>query len=802
MEISLPRIIPMKPFKDWKLSKKYLFGTGILYLFIISLTLLFVITIIYLNNLHLQLYRENTSSLTVLYWISRDFYNLRILSLKHIGTEAFEEMKLYEKQSEDVYKRLSKNFEKLNELLKEGDHIQLFEKFKKEFEIYNAQRLKEIELSQLFFKRDSFNHASKDGFESFEIAGYTLRNLIEKIEVEAEKSYLNFKNITSKSILLLTILIIFLLGLFFVYFRGFSTLIIKPVERVSGSIKKITERKEWGRTILSDRKDEIGELISSFNQLSVKIKENTEEIEKKNIELKAYSSELEKIVEERTLELKKTMNKYYELWRTLNEILSISPDAIITTDTELRITGWNKSAERILGYKEEEIKGKKLTILMDERERDKIDEIISSLEKKPLNSMDSFKISKNGKRVPCDFFFSLLLDQDNKKIGYVAIIKDLTQRKLLEQEVLHMKKMEGIGALAAGIAHDFNNILGAILGYTTFLKSFYNQNDPHYKYIETIEKSAIKGVNLTENLLNLYRPSPPKFEIIDLNDVINEIILLLEKSLENITIERYLNPHISMIEGDRSQIYHAILNLVMNAQEAMENGGQITLLTGEKEIKEGESLKKYVYISVKDTGYGIPQDIMDRIFEPFFTTKEPGKGTGLGLTMVSNIIKRHNGFVEVFSQLEKGSEFILYFPASEKKKEKEEEIKRELKKEILQNITALIIEDDDDIRELLEEFLRTIGLKTLTAKNGAEGVKIYKEKMSEISLVILDIHMPVMNGFEVQKELRKLKEDLKILWISGLVRESKIPLDENSLFLPKPFTIENLSESLTKLLGH
>lgn len=791
----------MKSFRDWKLSKKYLLGTGILYLLVVSLTLLYVLTIIYLNDLHLHLYRENTSSLTVLYWVVRDLYNLRILSLKHIGTETLKEMKLYEKQAEDVYERLQKNFEKLNKLLKEREHSQLFESFKKEFEMYNTQRLKEIELSQLFFKRDSFNHASKEGYESFEIAANTLKNLINRIEVEAEKSYKDFKNITNKSILLLTIFIAFLLGLFFVYFRGFSNFIIKPVESVAGSIKKITEREGWGRTISVDRKDEIGELISSFNQLSLKIRENTEEIEKKNKELQEYSSELEKLVEERTLELKKSMNQYYELWMVLNEILAISPDAIITTDTELRITGWNLSAERIFGYKEGEIKGKSLTILMEDSEREKIDEIIPFLEKKPLYSMDSFKISKDGKRIPCDFFLSLLLDQEKKKIGYVAIIKDLTQRKLFEQEILHMKKMEGIGALAAGIAHDFNNILGAIIGYTTFLKSFYSQDHPHYKYIETIEKSAVKGVNLTENLLNLYRPSPPKFEIIDLNDVVNEIILLLEKSLENISIEMYLNPEISMIEGDRSQIYHAVLNLAMNAQEAMEDGGKITLLTGEKEIKEGESKKKYVFISVKDTGCGISEEIIDKIFEPFFTTKWPGKGTGLGLTMVSNIIKRHNGFVEVFSQPENGSEFILYFPATERKEKREEEKKGELKKEKLQNLTVLIVEDDDNIRELLKEFLKTIGLKTLTASNGEEGIKIYKENMDEISIVILDIHMPIMNGFEVQKELRKLKKDLKILWVSGLVRESKIPLDENSLFLPKPFTIESLSDSLTKLIG-
>jgi len=785
--------------QDIKLSKKFLLGTGILFIVILSLSVAFTATLSYLNNLHMRLYREQVSSLTTLYWVVRDFYNLRILSLKHIGTEIFEEMVLFENQSKSVGNRLDSNLKKLDNSLKNNPHLKLFEKFRDEFAIYNNDRLKEIELSSQYLKRDAFYHANTRGYGSFEIAGETLKHLVNKMELDAEKSYQKFANVTKKSIFLSGLFLILILALILLYHYAFSNYIIQPIEQMEKTIRSITERKEWGRKIVSERKDEIGKLIYSFNELSQKMKDSSEEIERKNIELQEYSSGLERLVEERTFELKRSMEKYHELWRTLNEILMISPDAIITTDTDLNIVGWNPSAERIFGYKEEEIKGKKLTILMDEKERGEIDELINSLEIKPLYSMDSIKINKEGKRVPCDFFLSPLFDKERKRVGYVAIIKDLTERKMLEQEILHMKKMEGISALAAGIAHDFNNILGAIIGYSSFLKSLFNKDDLHYKYIETIEKSAMKGVNLTENLLNLYRPSPPKFEPINLNDILNEIILLVEKSFENIIIEKELSPEISIIEGDRSQIYHAILNLMMNAQEAMESGGRIKLKTGEKERKENGISKKYVFLSVKDSGHGIPEDIIGKIFDPFFTTKEAGKGTGLGLTMVSNILKRHNGFIEVFSEVGNGAEFILLFPAVEKKEVKVET--KERGKVKIKEGTVLVIEDDDDIRELLRDFLKTIGLSNLSAKNGEEGIKIYKENMGEISLVILDVHMPGLTGFEVQKELRKIKEDLKILWISGLVRESRIPLDENSLFLPKPFTIENLSDSLQKLLG-
>jgi PAS domain S-box-containing protein len=787
-------------FKDMKLSKKFLLGTGILFIVILSLSVAFTTILSYLNNLHMRLYREQVSSLTTLYWVVRDFYNLRILSLKHIGTEIFEEMVLFENQSKSVGNRLDSNLKKLDDSLKNTPHLKLFEKFKDEFAIYNNDRLKEIELSSQYLKRDAFYHANTRGYGSFEIAAETLKNLVNKMELDAEKSYQKFANVTKKSIFLSGIFLILILALILLYHYAFSHYIIQPIEKMEKTIRSITERKEWGRKIVSERKDEIGKLIYSFNELSQRMKESSEEIERKNIELQEYSSGLERLVEERTFELKRSMEKYLELWRTLNEILMISPDAIITTDTDLSIVGWNPSAERIFGYKEEEIKGKRLTILMDEKEREEIDELINSLEIKPLYRMDSIKINKEGKGVPCDFFLSPLFGQERKRVGYVAIIKDLTERKMLEQEILHMKKMEGISALAAGIAHDFNNILGAILGYSSFLKSLFNKDDREYKYIDTIEKSAMKGVNLTENLLNLYRPSPPKFEPINLNDILNEIILLVEKSFENIIIEKELSPEISLIEGDRSQIYHAILNLMMNAQEAMEKGGKIKLKTGEKERKEEKVSKKYVFLSVKDSGHGIPEDIIGKIFDPFFTTKEEGKGTGLGLTMVSNIIKRHNGLIEVFSEVGKGAEFILLFPAVEKKELKVETKEREKVK--IKEGSVLVIEDDDEIRELLMDFLETIGLKILSAKNGEEGLKIYKENVGEISLVILDVHMPGLTGFEVQKELRRIKEDLKILWISGLVRESRIPLDENSLFLPKPFTIESLSDFLQKLLGN
>lgn len=786
-----------KFFQDMKLSKKFLFGTGILFLIIFSLTIVFIVTLSHLNNLHIRLYRGQTSSLTILYWVVRDFYDLRILSLKHIGTETFEEMNLFENQSKYISNRLDGNLKKLDNSLKNTPHTGLFEKFKKEYVLYNNDRLKEIEMSSLYLKRDAFDHANKRGYESFEIAASTLRLLVNKMELDAEKSYQSFINVTKNFLFLSGIFLILISALVFLYYHAFSIYIIQPIEKMAEAMRKITERKEWGKKITTERKDEIGKLISSFNELSQKMRESSEEITSKNIKLQEYSSDLESLVEEKTSELKKAIERYYELWRALNEILTISPDAIITTDIELKIVGWNPSAERIFGYEEDEIKGKKFTILMDEKDKAKIDEIINSLEKEPFHSMDSIKIDKKGKRVPCNFFLSPLFDREKKKIGYVAIIRDLTERKLLEQEISHMKKMEGISALAAGIAHDFNNILGAILGYSSFLKSFYKIDDLHYKYIETIEKSALKGVNLTENLLNLYRPSLPKFELLNLNDILSEIAFLVEKSFENIILEKELSPEISLIEGDRSQIYHAILNLLMNAQEAMEKGGKIKLKTGEKEKKKEEISKKYVFLSVKDNGHGIPEEIIGKIFELFFTTKE--SGTGLGLNIVSNIIKKHNGFIEVFSEIGKGAEFILLFPAVEKKEfmvAKKEKGKIKIKEK-----TVLTIEDDDAIRELLNDFLITMGLKTISARNGEEGLKVYKENVEEISLIILDVYLPGMSGFEVQKELRKIKKDLKILWISGLARESRIPLDENSLFLPKPFTIEALSYSLHKLLG-
>ncbi|MGQ9617353.1 MAG: hybrid sensor histidine kinase/response regulator [Candidatus Aminicenantia bacterium] len=782
------------------LSKKYLLGTSILFSFILTIAIAFFATVSYLNSIHFNLYRENTTSLTILYWIVRDFYNLRILTYKHIGAETIDEMETFRNQSDLINRRIMDNLEKLRLYLKDSSHINLYENFRKEFSKFNNERTEELRLSDSFLKRDAFEHANSAGFESFETAGFSIRKLIEEIEKDAERSYLSFRNITQKISLLVAIFSIFLVALFFIYYRVFSAHIIHPVENLSRLIKKITEKKDWGKRVHLERKDEIGTLISSFNELSLAIQSTTEEIGRKNIKLKEYSEGLEKLVEEKTKELKESSIKYYELWRTLNEVLKISPDAIITTDNDLKINGWNPSAEKMFGYTEENIKGKSIKILMEKEEIRNVEDAISSPEFKSFYRLDSTMLNKEGKRIPCDFFLSPLFNQEKKEIGYVAIVRDLSERKLLEHEIIHAKKMESVGALSAGIAHDFNNILSAILGYASFMKSFFNEKDRFYRYIETIETSSRRGINLTENLLNLYKPSPAKLEPLNLNEMVNEITFFLEKSFENVIIEKNLEPNLSLTEGDHSQIYNAILNIITNAEEAMMGRGKISIRTGEI-IKDIPQVKKYVFFSVKDTGPGIPEEIIGKIFEPFFTTKGERKGTGLGLTIVSNIVKKHNGFIEVKSESGNGAEFILYFPAIDKKEIKEEEVEERLVRSV-KEATVLAIEDEEDIRELLKDCLLSFGMVPLIAKNGIDGLKIFKEKIDEIALVILDIHMPGMSGFEVQKELRKLKEDIKILWVSGLYREGKIPLDRNSAFLPKPFSIDTLMRKIQKLLSN
>ncbi len=396
--------------------------------------------------------------------------------------------------------------------------------------------------------------------------------------------------------------------------------------------------------------------------------------------------------------------------------------------------------------------------------------------------------------------------------GCLTMITDLTEKKQMEIQLLQAQKLESIGTMAGGVAHDFNNLLTGILGYTSLLKQKTLDMPDLYNYVTVIEKSGMRAADLVKKLLAFSRQSQPDtLGISNLNDIIHDTIELLNRTLpKNITVDLNLASEDAEIKCDETQIQQVILNLCLNARDAMEEeGGRLTIstwLTSYDEIVQkqpGTDLipGEYVALSVQDTGTGIDNETLNRIFDPFFTTKEIGKGSGLGLAMVYGIMKNLAGTILVESELGAGTTFTLYFPRAFK--EVEDVASRSVVSSRTGNETILVVDDEEIVRDLAQELLESHGYKVLTAKNGQEAVHTYSAMGNEIDLVVLDIVMPRMGGMETYEKIINMNKEAKIIFCSGhdsgqtsieRIKEMKIP------FIAKPFHTGDFLEKIRHVL--
>ncbi|MBI1811855.1 MAG: response regulator [Nitrospirae bacterium] len=382
------------------------------------------------------------------------------------------------------------------------------------------------------------------------------------------------------------------------------------------------------------------------------------------------------------------------------------------------------------------------------------------------------------------------------------------EKEALREQLFHGQKLEAIGTLAGGIAHDFNNMLQGILGYAAYLKMKVPVDDPMYEPLTVIEDSAERAADLTKKLLGFARKGKYIPEPLNLNDVAENVIPIITRTFDrSIKIQTALKSDLWIVEGDRSQIEHVILNMCLNARDAMPEGGILSIETFNTEItKETKPYRhmkegKYAVIKVIDTGTGMDEETLKRIFEPFFTTKEVGKGTGMGLPMAYGVVKNHNGFIEVDSAPGKGSAFTIYLPAIGEKAEREIEIAKPLHKG---KGGILVIDDEEIIRNVARDILHELGYDVLLASGGKEGIKIYADKKDIIALVILDMIMPEMGGKETFKKLKEINPDVKILISSGYGQDS---LPEQAMdngeagFIQKPYNINEIAKVINKVIS-
>jgi len=491
-----------------------------------------------------------------------------------------------------------------------------------------------------------------------------------------------------------------------------------------------------------------------------------------------------------------------------------SPDIIYILDRQGNFTFINGTAERLLGFAPEDLAGKSFTAIVHEDDEQKAVSFIG--EKKPQHLVPTrmlFKFRLNDsadrfKLFETEHSLIELTPEENSEraFGVYGVARDVTYRRQLEDQLLHAKKMEAIGALAGGIAHDFNNILMGVMGYTSLILSELDQSSPYFSKLQSIEQHVRSGANLTRQLLGFARGGKYDVKPANINDIIEKTSHMFGRTKKEITMTGSFGRDIWAVEVDYGQIEQVLLNLYVNAWQAMPEGGTITITTENSFIDElsaqaaGLPPGRYVKISVRDTGVGMEEEVRQRVFEPFFTTKGTERGTGLGLASAYGIIKNHGGSIAVESRKNQGTTFTIHLPASDKEITAEEMPAGDI---VQGTETVLLVDDEEAMIEVGVEILEAIGYTVLTARNGRDALQTYAEHGSDIDISIVDLIMPEMGGGELSEKIRAINPEARVLLSSGYSLEGDMaaPLERVcSGFIQKPFAMKELSRKMREIL--
>ena len=512
-------------------------------------------------------------------------------------------------------------------------------------------------------------------------------------------------------------------------------------------------------------------------------------------------------------ERKKAEDALRESEKRFRQIAESTEEWIWETDRNGLYTYVNNIAEKIIGYKPEELVGKKHFYDLfpaDKREQQKKEAFELMAAKKVVLKYVNANVHKDGSIILIETNGAPILDSRGDLKGYRGVDSNITAYRKLEDQLLHAQKMESIGTLAGGVAHDFNNILNVILGYGVMVMDTLAAGSPAKDDMQEVLAAADRAADLTKRLLVFSRKQV--VEVTPLN--INELIFGLRKMLARI-IREDIDFHVDLmakpliVQADAGQIEQVLINLAANARDAMPDGGLLTISTGLAEVNE-EYVAAYGYgkpgryalITVADTGQGMDAETQKKIFEPFFTTKGVGEGTGLGLAISYGIIKQHNGYIKVYSEPDHGTVFKIYLPLSEalvlpdKKTEDVVAVKGG-------NETILVAEDDATLRKLMEIILESFGYTVITAADGEDAITKFMENRERIRLVVLDMIMPKKNGKEVSAAIRKVSPLMGIVFVSGYTMDiiTNIELTEGGLdFIQKPFQSKDLLAKVREVL--
>lgn len=500
-------------------------------------------------------------------------------------------------------------------------------------------------------------------------------------------------------------------------------------------------------------------------------------------------------------------------------LVASSSDAIISKDLDGRITSWNKAAEELFGYTAEEALGQNIRMLIPgERERE--EGVLSQRVEtgSPVRSLETVRLGKDGRRIEVEISLSPITDHEGRVVGASKIARDLTARRRaeaalrqMEEQLSHAQKMEAVGQLAGGVAHDFNNLLMVILSYTELLTSALSDLDPRRMDVEEIAHAAHKATDLTRQLLAFGRRQVLRPRALDLNVVLSRMERMLRRLIgERIELVIVVDRDISLIEVDEGQLEQVIVNLVVNARDAMPDGGTITLETREVVLDREYAAAHlgvvpgiHVELAVSDTGVGMSRQTRDRIFEPFFTTKGRERGSGLGLSSVFGIIKQSGGHISVDSEPGQGTTFEVVLPRAGRGVTTAAEPRTEALPSPRGSERILLVEDDPQVRKVTSMVLRHAGYVVLEAASGPAALTAAELSEERIDLLLTDVVMPGMTGRQVADALLARMPHLRVLYVSGYTEDAIVHhgvLDDGIAFLPKPASPRVLLEKVRGVL--
>jgi PAS domain S-box-containing protein len=567
---------------------------------------------------------------------------------------------------------------------------------------------------------------------------------------------------------------------------GISFLITRSIHELASGVEELEQRK-WGRSLRVYSRDELGKLTESFNKMSRTIMEQQEEV-----------------------------SKYTRQLQTLSEN---APFGMVMIDKDGTFRYINPKFRELFSYDLNDIPDGKTWFRKAYPDPTYRHHVISTW----INDLES---TKSGEKRPRTFMVTCK-DGTEKIINFIPVqletgenlmaCEDITELKrgeeekaVLQEQLRQSQKMEAIGSLAGGIAHDFNNLLTVIKGYSELSRIGLKEGDTLRGNIDEIQNATERAASLTRQLLAFSRRQVMEMKVLDLNTILRGLDKMLRCVIgEDIELATLLAEDLGRTRADVGQIEQVIMNLAVNAKDAMPSGGKLTIETANVELDESYARSHvdvkhghYVMFSLSDTGVGMSPEVRERIFEPFFTTKEKGKGTGLGLSTTYGIVKQSEGHIWVYSVQGKGTTFKIYLP---RVNEPLEAIRKEVLKEELPrgNETILIVEDEEEVRKLAGKILEKQGYRILETFNGDDALLACERRKSPIHLMLADIVMPGMSGSELAKLLKPLYPEIKILYMSGYTDNATIlhgVLEKGVNYIQKPFTMEGLARKVREVL--